>query len=373
MLFIESNIFHNILFTISKICNTFNKPCANNWIILKIFETSPFILSNIHYNEGIDLINFLEKNKTKMNKYDQNYYKNTYTMKESEKTKKYYLKIISRLYIKNINTKKKIFKAERTIDNSSYNTKTIQTPTLSESITDRSKVSSNLKRDANTSRLSSIYHRKRKMNKIVSICLSEKILEKINGPELKDVLIKYFQKYFIFNENDKFSFIQFAINGKRTVSFQLENLNNFLLKFQKVKGIFELTDSFKPKNKFIFMELYNILDSITKTYSQTEETDNIIIIFIDSEDIRFSSVSDCLNIVDDLNKKNSSLYFFSFEEEINNEKINNIQSFLNGLAEGYFFQIKNYQQLKQIFINISSIKYQTNFFGFAYDIFDHTL
>ena len=96
-------------------------------------------------------------------------------------------------------------------------------------------------------------------------------------------------------------------------------------------------------------------------------------IFIDSEDIRFSSVSDCLNIVDDLNKKNTSVYFFSFEEEISEEKINNIQSFLNGLAEGYFFQIKNYQELKQIFINISSIKYQTNFFGYEYDIFDHFL
>ena len=95
--------------------------------------------------------------------------------------------------------------------------------------------------------------------------------------------------------------------------------------------------------------------------------------FIDSDDIRFSKVLDCLNIVDDLNKKNASLYFLSLEENIEEEKVNNIQSFLNGLIEGYFFNIKNYQQLEQIFINISSIKYQSNFFGFDYNIFDNII
>ena len=74
-----------------------------------------------------------------------------------------------------------------------------------------------------------------------------------------------------------------------------------------------------------------------------------------------------------MKKKNASVYFFSFEQEIKEEKINNIQSFINGLIEGYFFQIKNYQQLKQIFINISTVKNQTNFFGFDHQIFDHIL
>ena len=101
--------------------------------------------------------------------------------------------------------------------------------------------------------------------------------------------------------------------------------------------------------------------------------DNIIMIFMDSEDIRFSTANDCLNIVEDLNKKNASVYFFSFEPEIKEEKVNNIQSFLNGLIEGYFFHIKNYQQLKQIFINIATVKNQTNFLGYDYQIFDHTL
>ena len=372
MLFVESNIFHYILFTMSRLCNTFNKPCVSNWIILKIFETSPFIFNNIHYHSCVNLINFFDRNKTKMNKYEPNFYKNANLMKEFDKIKKSLIKINSRLYIKNSNNKDKRTNTKKIGDND-YSTSN-KTPTISESITDRSKISSNLKKENITSKISQAFMNKnRKLNKILTLCLSEKILEKLNGQEFKDVLIKYFQKYFISNENDKFSFIQFANNGKKTVSIKLEPLNNFLLKFQKTKGSFELTDSFKPNKEFIFMELYNILDSIIKNYPQTEETDNIIMLFIDSEDIRFTTVVDCLNIVDDLNKKNASVYFLSFEPEIKEEKVNNIQSFLNGLIEGYFFHIKNYQQLKQIFINISTIKYQTNFFGYDFQIFDHTL
>ena len=372
MLFVESNIFHCILFNMSRLCNTFNRPCVSNWIILKIFETSPIIFSNVHYHSGINLINFFDRNKTKMNKYEQNFYKNANLMKEFDKIKKIFVKINSRLYIKNSSNKNKRSNTKK-IGDSDYMTSN-KTPTISESVTDRSKISSNLKKENITSRISTAFMNKnRKLNKIITLCLSEKILEKLNGQEFKDVLIKYFQKYFIQNENDKFSFIQFANNGKKTISIKLEPLNNFLLKFQKTKGSFELTDSFKPNKDFIFMELYSILDSIIKNYQQTEETDNIIMIFIYSEDIRFTTVVDCLNIVDDLNKKNASVYFFSFEPEIKEEKVNNIQSFLNVLIEGYFFHIKNYQQLKQIFINISTIKYQTNFFGYDFQIFDHTL
>ena len=94
MLFVESNIFHLILFTISKICNIFNKPCASNWIIIKIFESSPFFLSNIHYQACVSLFHFLERNKTKMNKYEPNIYKNAIIMKEYEKLKKYYIIIL---------------------------------------------------------------------------------------------------------------------------------------------------------------------------------------------------------------------------------------------------------------------------------------
>ena len=225
-----------------------------------------------------------------------------------------------------------------------------------------------------TSRVSSIFHNKNKrIGKNVTFCMSEKILEKVNGSEFKDVLIKYFQKYFVMNEIDKFSFIQFADNGKKTAFFNPEPLNYFLVKFQKTKGTFEFTDSFTTNSSTVFMELYNIFDSILKNYTSVEESDNIIIIFTDTDDIRFSSISDCLNIVDELNKKNASVFFLSYDENIKEDKVNNLQSFLNGLSEGHFFLVKNYQQIKQIFINISTNKIQSNFFSFDYDCFDKSL
>ena len=372
MLFIESNIYHNILYTFSQICSEFNKPSASNWIILKIFETSPFLLSNIHHQAGITLFNFFEKNKTKMNKYDQNFYKNSIILKEFDIIKKLYGKIISRLYSKKVNYKYKTSSTKKLVD-SNYTTSN-KTLTVTESVTDISKASSNLKKEMTTSKVSTaLQNRNKRLNKIITICLSERILEKINGQELKDVLIKYFQKYFIPNENDKFSFIQFASNGKKNVFIKLETLNNFLLKLQKIKTSFKLIDSFNPNKNFQFTEFYSLLDTIIKTYPHTEETDNIIMILMESKDIRFSTEFECLNIVDDLNKKNASVYFFCFEKKIKEEKVNNIQSFLNGLIEGYFFHIKNYQQLKQIFVNISSVKSQSNFFGFDYNIFEVTL
>ena len=373
MLFVESNIFHYILFTISRICITFNKQCASNWIILKLFETSPFLLSNIHYPAGMSLYNFFDKNKTKMNKYDPNFYKKAKTLKEFDKIKKYYAKIISRIYNKNATNTYKSTNTEK-IGESIY-TSSNRTPTITESVTDKSKMSSNLKKDMTTSRVSTAFHnRNRKLYKIVTFCISEKILEKVNGQEFKDVLIKYIQKYFVINDNDKFSFVQFADNGKKTVFFKPEILNNFLLKFQKTKGTFEVTESFSTTTtSSVFAELYNIFDSILKNYTQAEDSDNIILIFMDSEDIRFSSIEDCLNIVEDLNKKNASVYFFTYDENIKEKKVNNIQSFLNGLIEGNFYRIKNYQQIKQIFINISTIKNQSSFFSFDYDNFETAL
>ena len=373
MLFVESNIFHYILFTISRICITFNKQCASNWIILKIFETSPFLLSNIHYPAGMSLYNFFDKNKTKMNKYDPNFYKKAKTLKEFDKIKKYYAKVISRIYNKNATNTYKSTNTEK-IGESIY-TSSNRTPTITESVTDKSKMSSNFKKDMTTSRVSTAFHsRNRKLYKIVTFCISEKILEKVNGQEFKDVLIKYIQKYFVINDNDKFSFVQFADNGKKTVFFKPEILNNFLLKFQKTKGTFEVTESFSTTTtSSVFAELYNIFDSILKNYTQAEDSDNIILIFMDSEDIRFSSIEDCLNIVEDLNKKNASVYFFTYYENIKEKKVNNIQSFLNGLIEGNFYRIKNYQQIKQIFINISTIKNQSSFFSFDYDNFETAL
>ena len=373
MLFIENNIFHYILFTLERICALFNKPHACNWIILKIFETSPFLISNVHYSSGLFLQNYLERNKLKIAKSDSKFIKSSILLKEYDKAKKYFAKIIPRMNIKNMNMNKKSYLTEKMLSDTNHST---SYKTKSEVKTEKSAFSSTFKREMQTGKVSSSFHFKNKnLSKIITLCLSEKILKKVNGLELKDVIIKYFQKYFAMNENDKFSFIQFANNGKKTIYFKMEQLDYFLLKIQKTKNTFELTDSYITNSNLPFMELFNIFDSIIKNYPTSEEnvTDNIILMFINSDDIRFTSMNECINIVEELNKKNTSVFLLSYDEEIKKDKINNIHSFLNGLFEGYFFQIKNYQQIKQIFINISTIKYQSNFFGYDFDSLDHTL
>ena len=369
MLFIENNVFQYILFTIQRICNSFNKPFASNWINLKIFETSPFIISNVHYYSGIFLQNNLEKHKLKMNKLD---YK--FLLKEYDKAKKYFSKIIPRINIKNINSRKNILASEQFISDSTSYSASIRNKT--ESKTDKSRFSSTFKREVATGKISSLYYsRNKNLNKIITLCLSEKVLKNVNGLELKDIIIKYFQKYFIMNENDKFNFIQFSNNGKKTIHLKMEQLDYFILKIQKAKNSFELTDSFGQNKDLPFMELFNLFDSIIKSYPSQDDilTDNIIIMIINSDDIRFSSIKECLKIVEELNKKNVSVFILTYDIEIKRQKINNIHSFLNGLFEGHFLQIKSYQQLKQLFINLSTVKKQTNFFGYDYEGIDYLL
>ena len=115
-----------------------------------------------------------------------------------------------------------------------------------------------------------------------------------------------------------------------------------------------MSDTYITNSNFPFMELYNIFDSIIKSYPQNEETltDNIIIMFINSDDIRFQTIEECIRIVEDLKRTNTSVFLISYNDEIEPDKINNIKSFLNGFYEAYFFQIQNYQQLKQLFIYI---------------------
>ena len=370
MIFVENNMFQYILYTISRICILFNKPNASNWINLKLFETSPFIIGNVHYSSGLSIQHYLEKNKLKLTKSEAKLIKGI-AMKQMEKTKKYFSKLIPRINAKYLNLNKKTFLSEKMLLDTSHST-SFKTKTEDKDI--KSNLSS-LKKDYQTGKSSVFMNIKKNINKIITVCLSEKILNKINGMELKDVIIKYFQKYFVFNENDKFNFIQFANNGKKTVYFKMEPLDSFLLKIQKAKNSFEMTDTYATNSDIPFMELYNIFDSIVKSYPPNEEnlTDNIILMFINSEDIRFQTIGDCIKIVEDLKRKNTSVFLLSYDNEIEPEKINNIHSFLNGFFEGYFFQLRNYQQLKQIFINISNIKYQSNFFGYDFDIFDHTL
>jgi hypothetical protein len=305
----------------------------------------------------------------KINKYDHKF-----LLKEYEKAKKYFSKIVPRMNIKNINSRQRRLKSEQYINDSASYSTSIKIKT--ESKTDKSMFSSTFKREVATGKISTLFYSKNKnLNKIITLCLSEKILKNVNGLELKDIIIKYFQKYFIMNENDKFNFIQFSNNGKKTIHLKMEPLDYFILKIQKTKNSFELTDSFEQSKDLPFTELFNLFDSIIKSYPSQDDilTDNIIIMFINSDDIRFSSISECLKIVNELNKKNVSVFILTYDVEIKKQKINNIHSFLNGLLEGYFFQIKSYQQLKQIFINLSTVNSQSNFFGFDYEGLDYML
>jgi len=359
MLFVETNIFQNILFNISNICATFHKPCVSNIIAFNIFNTSPFILSNVHYPAGIKLFNFFDKNKNNMRKYDKDFLQNTYFMKEYDKTKKYLTKIVSRLYVKTSNNE----------NIKEINTKSIKNQTIKDN--NMSKLSSNL----NASKYKSLYtsRKNRRLSKNITFCIIENILEKINFEKFKDVIIRFLKKYFTTNDKDTFGFIQFGINGLKTKVFLSQPLNQFINKFNNVKKDFVLNDKdLNNKNKN-FIGIYDIFETIINNYQKTEERDNIIMLFIDAQDIRLSSVIDCLNIVETLNENNTSVFFFCFNEIIEEKKINNIQSFLNGLIEGYFFQIKNFQLLNEIFLYLSTNNNQTNFFNYNYDLYDHNL
>ena len=87
MIFVETNIFQYTLLYISSICNNFHNYYANNWINCTIFHTSPFILGNVHYSIGLNLINFLDKNKKTIKKFDNSFSQNIYKMKEYENIK----------------------------------------------------------------------------------------------------------------------------------------------------------------------------------------------------------------------------------------------------------------------------------------------
>ena len=367
MLFVETNIFQYILFNIVNICETFHKPCASNWITFNIFNTSPFLLSNVHYPAGNILLNFFDKNKNNMKKYDKTFLQNDLYMKEYDKIKKHFTKIVSRLYAKTLNNKNK--KQINIKGGEHNNTKSIKNQTMKDN--NISKLSSNL----NASKYKSIYTTKknRGLYKNITICILENILEKINFDEFKDELINILKKYFISNEKDTFGFAQFGLNGLNTKFFIAQPLNQFINKLNNVKNDLIFKDNSSKKKINIFIGIYDILETIINNYQKTEEKDNIIMLFIEAKDIRLSSVADCLNIVESLNDSNTSVLFFCFNEIIERNKINNIQSFLNGLIEGYFFQIKNYQQLKEIFANLSTKNYQSNFFKYYYDSFNNCL
>ena len=77
---------------------------------LKIFETSPFLITNVHFHSGLFIQNFLDKTKSKLGTSEVRNINSFF--KEFELTKQYFGKITQRMNIKNISTKKYISNKE---------------------------------------------------------------------------------------------------------------------------------------------------------------------------------------------------------------------------------------------------------------------
>ena len=372
MLFILNIIFQTIMYTLVRISYFTYKYHSCIYLILKIFDTSPFIVKNIFYNCSFILQSIINKTKLKRNSiiYDN--------------TKKLYSKIFKRLFIKyfsnDINEINRIklkyallFNRRRSakIDLIS-NTNKISLMESSEQKKGSQKFLSSISMINNNS-----------YNKLINICVSEKILSKNNGIILKDVIIDCIEECFYDNnENDKFSYVQFSCNGKKDFFIKPKTKEIFLQKL-KIDNIEKENDNFYNLDN-TFNEFYNLLndfielgksindDSISNNHKFNND-DNIILMFINSEDIRFDDKEDCKKIVYELNKNNFSLYLISYEDIISPDKIKNIKSFMSGLFDAHFFQIKNYQQIKQIFINISTKKIEEDVIDYNYENIDFIL
>ena len=361
MLYIETIIFQTIMFNIVQTVKIASKENACGWLILKIFETSPFIFPNIHL-ECSNIIQNCLKYPDKNNRYKDKY-------------KKIFSKISARLMVRKTKNKK------------IYDTSTNDVRTNNNSSVTGSNFSSSLKGYSNQLRNSSrsidfttlkglgsfVTHKKENYcrNKVVIFCLSEKIIPKLNGMEIKDVLIKFYQKCFINNENDKFGFIQFSNNGKKTISIQPQRLDFFLQKLEINKNAFQSHESINYKKETYFTELYNLFDSLIKQI--TAKCDYIIIMFVNAEDIRFNSIKECVDIVNSLNENNVSVILLSNDKEISKEKILSINSFIYGLYDGHFIQINNYQRIKQILISIATKAKNDKFVNYDYECLENIL
>jgi len=358
MLYIESLIFQTIMFNIVQAARILNKDNACGWLILKIFETSPFIFPNIH-GECSNLIQSCLKISDKSNRY-------------KDKFKKIFSKISARISMRK--TKNKNTNSDS--NSRSYNESNAGSSNLSSSFKG---YISNLRTSSKsvdfTIRGISSYvtHKKQNYfkNKNIILCVSEKIIPKLNGMEIKDVLMKYFKKCFRNNEDDRFGFIQFSNNGKKTITIKPQRLNDFLQKLESHKNAFQYTESINYKKDTYFTEFYNLFDSIIK--QQTAKCDYIIIMFINAEDIRFTSIKECVDIVNALNDNNYTVVLLSNDREINNEKILNINSLIYGLYDGYFIQINNYQRIKQILINFATRNKTDIFVNYDYECLENIL
>ena len=360
MLYIESFIFQTIMFNIVQAVRISSKENACGWLILKIFETSPFIFPNIH-GECSNIIQNCLKYPDKNNRY-------------KDKFKKIFNKISARIVVRKSKNK----------NNSNMND--TRTNFNSSNAGSSSHPSSSIKGYINHLRNSSrsidftikgissfVTHKKENYykNKCIILCVSEKIVPKLNGMEIKDVLMKFFQKCFINNDNDKFGFIQFSNNGKKTITIKPQRLEGFLQKLESNKNAFQFSESINYKKEVYFTEFYNLFDSIIK--QQTSKCDYIIIMFINSEDIRFNSIKECVEIVNSLNENNYTVILLSNDREINKEKILSINSFIYGLYDGHFIQINNYQRIKQILVNFATNNKNDKFVNYDYEFLENIL
>ena len=101
--------------------------------------------------------------------------------------------------------------------------------------------------------------------------------------------------------------------------------------------------------------------------------DNIIILFINTSDIRFNNHKECVDTINELNNNNYTVIIFTYDFEIDEEKINGIYSFINGLNDGHFFRVINYQQIKQVLMNFASNYSQEKFSNYNFKISDFML
>ena len=377
MLFTENYIFQSIMLSMAQTTYSFNKYPQSCWILMKIIETSPFIFNDIHNNACLILNKCLRQ-------LEGNY---NIPLRQLDKYRKNICKVFSRINIKLLN-KEKINE-----DNSIYSINNTTNKNLTSDPSNSQVNSSNIIRNysgnikkltdkkdyltnkLNTASVTSPNVVNRNKYKNITLCISEKVIMNINGEELKDVIIKYFQKCFSNRDEDKFSFIQFSYNGKKTVSIKSESLDLFLQKLESNKGAFQMIENYnKSSNELQFMEFSNLFFSVIKSQKQFDDkNDNIIILFINSEDIRFNGKKECVDTINELNNNNYTLIIFTYDGIIGKEKIMSIHSFLCGLNDAHFFQIKNYQQIKQVFMNFSSKESQEKFVNYDYEITDYML
>ena len=383
MLFTENYIFQSIMLSLAQTTYSFNKYHQSCWILMKIIETSPFVFNNIHYQACFILSNCLKQ-------LENNY---NIAPRQIDKYRKNINKMFARINIRLINKEKVVNKDLRYNTNNNTTNNYTSNPSVPNTQVNSLNMSDNYfsnnlkkinnKKDLYTNKINSASSNSaslflRNKYKNITICVSEKVITNINGEELKDVLIKFSQKCFSnCADEDKFAYIQFSGNGKKTISIKPDTLEVFLQKMELNKGAFQINENYqKTNNETQFMEFSNLFLSIIKSQKQAifeDKNDHIIIIFINTEDIRFNSKKECVDTINELNTNNYTLIIFTYDTIISSEKIANIHSFLCGLNDGHFFQIKNYQQIKQVLMNFATKESQEKFVNYDYEITDYML